>query len=91
MRGTAWIKPLHLFQLTPDKPLGGRYKVISKLEAGGFGQTFWQRICTCRTTLAVFKQLKPQVSDADSLQTARRLFDTEAKVLYQLGNRPNPA
>jgi serine/threonine protein kinase len=34
----------------------------------------------------VVKQLKPQVSDAKSLQTARRLFDIEAKVLYQLGN-----
>jgi serine/threonine protein kinase/Flp pilus assembly protein TadD len=34
----------------------------------------------------VVKQLKPQVTDASSLQTARRLFDTEAKVLYQLGS-----
>jgi serine/threonine protein kinase len=34
----------------------------------------------------VVKQLKPQVSDPDSLQMARRLFDTEARVLYQLGN-----
>jgi serine/threonine protein kinase len=36
--------------------------------------------------LCVVKQLKPQVTDADSLQVARRLFDTEARVLYQLGN-----
>lgn len=78
---------LRLFQLTPEKPLGGRYKVISKLEAGGFGQTFLaEDMHLPDHPRCVVKQLKPQVSDADSLQTARRLFDTEAKVLYQLGN-----
>ncbi|MEM9004352.1 MAG: tetratricopeptide repeat protein [Cyanobacteria bacterium P01_F01_bin.86] len=70
-----------------DTPLGGRYQVIQRLGEGGFGQTFLARdkhlpghpIC-------VIKQLNPQVTDAASLQTARRLFDTEAKVLYQLGD-----
>jgi serine/threonine protein kinase/Tfp pilus assembly protein PilF len=71
----------------PDKPLGGRYKVLSKLEAGGFGQTFLaEDMHLPDHPCCVVKQLKPQVTDGNSLQTARRLFDTEAKVLYQLGS-----
>src|SRR6476469_5452733 len=71
----------------PDKPLGGRYKVLSKLGAGGFGQTFLaEDMHLPDHPCCVVKQLKPQVTDANSLQTARRLFDTEAKVLYQLGS-----
>jgi serine/threonine-protein kinase len=38
--------------------------------------------------LCVVKQLKPQVSSTEELQVARRLFDTEAQVLYQLGSYP---
>jgi serine/threonine protein kinase/regulator of sirC expression with transglutaminase-like and TPR domain len=82
---------LRLFQQTnqtnPDKPLGGRYKIVSQLGEGGFGQTFLaQDLHLPGQPTCVVKQLKPQVSDAESLQTARRLFDTEAKVLYQLGS-----
>lgn len=82
------MKLLHLFQPTnPDKPLGGRYKVISQLGAGGFGQTFLaEDLHLPGNPQCVVKQLKPQVTDASSLQTARRLFDIEAKVLYQLGD-----
>ncbi|NEP56880.1 MAG: tetratricopeptide repeat protein [Symploca sp. SIO2G7] len=66
--------------------IGGRYKIISQLGQGGFGRTFIavdqhlpdQQQC-------VVKQLKPQATDPSTLQIARRLFDTEAKVLYQLG------
>jgi eukaryotic-like serine/threonine-protein kinase len=78
---------IRLFQQTnPDKPLGGRYKVISQLGEGGFGQTFLaQDLHLPGQPRCVVKQLKPQVSDAQSLQTARRLFDTEAKVLDALG------
>ncbi|HEY9603403.1 MAG TPA: serine/threonine-protein kinase [Allocoleopsis sp.] len=79
---------IRLFQQTnPDKPLGGRYKVISELGEGGFGQTFLaQDLHLPGQPRCVVKLLKPQVIDAQSLQTARRLFDTEAKVLYELGN-----
>ncbi len=82
------LNPLRFFQpASPGKPLGGRYKILDKLGAGGFGQTFLASDLhlpghpTC-----VVKQLKPQTTDAASLQTARRLFDTEAQVLYQLGS-----
>lgn len=71
----------------PDRPLGGRYIVIEQLGAGGFGQTF---IASDRHLpdhpRCVVKQLKPRFADAASLQTARRLFDTEARVLYRLGD-----
>ena len=79
---------LRLFQQPdPDKPLGGRYKVISQLAAGGFGQTFLAHdMHLPGQPRCVVKQLKPQVSDTESLQTARRLFDTEAQALYHLGN-----
>ena len=75
------------FQRTnPDEPLGGRYKVIKGLGEGGFGQTFLaEDIHLPGRPICVIKQLKPQFSDPSTLQTARRLFDTEAKVLYKLG------
>ncbi|MBE9125417.1 protein kinase, partial [Coleofasciculus sp. LEGE 07081] len=79
---------LRLFQPTnSEKPLGGRYKIISQLGAGGFGQTFLaEDLHLPDRPQCVVKQLKPQTHDAAFLQTARRLFDTEARVLYQLGN-----
>lgn len=77
-----------LFKLSkPDQPLGGRYKIISELGAGGFGQTFLaEDLHLPDHPRCVVKQLKPQSTDAATLQTARRLFDIEARVLYKLGN-----
>ncbi|MEO0827928.1 MAG: serine/threonine-protein kinase [Cyanobacteria bacterium J06635_15] len=70
-----------------NPPLGGRYQVIQQLGKGGFGQTFLaQDLHLPGHPVCVIKQLDPQVSDAASLKTARRLFDTEAEVLYALGN-----
>jgi len=70
-----------------ENPLGGRYKIISELGAGGFGQTFLALdLHLPGRPQCVVKQLKPQTSDTLSLAMARRLFDTEAEVLYQLGN-----
>ncbi len=78
----------HLFEQTnSDPPLGGRYKIIEKLGAGGFGQTFLaQDLHLPGHPRCVIKKLKAQTDDANTLSMARRLFDTEAKVLYQLGN-----
>ncbi|RAM48949.1 MAG: protein kinase [Hapalosiphonaceae cyanobacterium JJU2] len=66
--------------------LVGRYQIVSHLGGGGFGETF----VAYDTQLpgnpkCVVKKLKPQVTDPASLQTARRLFDTEAQVLHKLG------
>ncbi len=68
-------------------PLGGRYQIVQRLGEGGFGQTFLaQDRHLPGHPICVIKQLNPQVNDDASLQTARRLFDTEARVLYQLGD-----
>lgn len=70
-------------------PIGGRYRIVQPLGAGGFGQTFSaQDLHLPGHPLCVVKQLKPQVSSAEELQVARRLFDTEAQVLYKLGSHP---
>ncbi|MEA5616332.1 tetratricopeptide repeat protein [Cronbergia sp. UHCC 0137] len=66
--------------------LAGRYQIINHLGGGGFGETY----IACDTQLpsspqCVVKRLKPQVNNTATLETARRLFDTEAQVLYQLG------
>jgi serine/threonine protein kinase len=69
-----------------EKPLGGRYKIVQNLGIGGFSQTFIAEDChlpDCPP--CVIKQLKPHFESEQDLQTARRLFDTEAKVLYKLG------
>ncbi|MBF2077696.1 MAG: tetratricopeptide repeat protein [Synechococcales cyanobacterium T60_A2020_003] len=69
------------------RPLGGRYEIVRPLGAGGFGQTFLARdLHLPDHPLCVVKQLKPQVSSPAQMQIARRLFDTEAKVLYKLGS-----
>ncbi|MBE9180897.1 protein kinase [Oculatella sp. LEGE 06141] len=67
--------------------LDGRYHVIRALRAGGFGKTFIAEDTrrpgnpTC-----VVKQLKPASSDPIFLETARRLFQSEAESLEQLGH-----
>ncbi|PSB01469.1 serine/threonine-protein kinase [Merismopedia glauca] len=69
--------------------IGGRYEIVNQLGKGGFGTTFLakdrhlpgDRFC-------VVKQLKPQAQDPQTLQAAKRLFETEAEVLYQLGTHP---
>ena len=69
-----------------DRPLGGRYKIVSQLGVGGFGRTFLaEDLHLPGHPRCVVKQLKPQIRSDDTLQMARRCFNTEAQVLYQLG------
>ncbi|OLT58389.1 serine/threonine-protein kinase [Moorena bouillonii] len=67
--------------------IGGRYKIIRQLGQGGFGQTFVAEDQHLPgDNQCVVKQLKPVATDPLTLQTARRLFDTEAQILHQLGS-----
>jgi phosphate transport system substrate-binding protein len=70
-----------------EKPLGGRYKIIQQLGAGSFSQTFTaEDLHLPNRPRCVIKQLKTQFESDEDWQIARRLFDTEAEVLYKLGN-----
>ena len=77
-------------QLQQDSPtaiVGKRYKLISQLGIGGFGQTFLaQDLHLPDCPRCVVKRLLAKTNEPKNLQTARRLFNTEARVLYQLGN-----
>jgi serine/threonine protein kinase len=67
--------------------LRGRYAILKQLGSGGFGETY---VAEDRdlpgSPKCVVKRLKPQSQDPFVLRTAKRLFDTEAAVLYQLGS-----
>jgi CHASE2 domain-containing sensor protein len=66
--------------------LGGRYKLISELGTGGFGQTFLAEDTQQPDSLpCVVKQFKPASQDIKFLEIARRLFDTEVDTLKKLG------
>ena len=67
--------------------LDGRYKVIQVLGAGGFGQTFVAEDTRTFDSKCVVKQLKPASSDPNFLETARRMFQVEAKTLELLGKK----
>lgn len=61
--------------------------MLKQLGAGGFGQTFLaEDLHLPGNPHCVVKRLQPQFSDPAALQTAKRLFDTEAQTLYALGN-----
>ena len=67
--------------------LSNRYSIIRHLGGGGFAQTYLAEDKQLPGNhLCVVKQLKPHATDPETLKVARRLFDTEAQVLYKLGN-----
>jgi serine/threonine-protein kinase len=67
--------------------LDGRYKIIQTLGAGGFGHTYIaEDLRIPGNPKCVVKQLKPAGNDPNLLTTARRLFQSEAESLAQLGN-----
>jgi len=68
------------------KTLGGRYSILSRLGAGGFGETYLaEDIQLPDHHCCVVKHLKPQSTEPEVLNIARRLFESEAKVLHRLG------
>ncbi|MDX2254129.1 MAG: serine/threonine-protein kinase [Pseudanabaenaceae cyanobacterium bins.39] len=75
--------------LTLGQIIGGHYEVANRLGGGGFGETYLAKDLhlpdhPCR----VIKRLSPRIQEASVLQVSRRLFETEAQVLYRLGTHP---
>lgn len=69
------------------KTLGGRYIIVQHLGGGGFSQTYLAKDSHLpNNPPCVVKQLQPQVASLSTFQIAKRLFDTEAQVLYKLGD-----
>ena len=69
--------------------IGGRYQVTKILRETGFCDTFLAKDTQLPgDPFCVVKQLHPKSDEEFVLETARRLFDNEAKVLYRLGNHP---
>ncbi|MES1025264.1 serine/threonine-protein kinase [Gloeocapsa sp. BRSZ] len=71
---------------TMGKLIGGRYKIVKVLGAGGFSETYVaedkQRP---GSPLCVVKQLKLASNNPKHLQLAKRLFQLEAETLEKLG------
>ncbi|MBD0362884.1 MAG: serine/threonine protein kinase, partial [Coleofasciculus sp. C3-bin4] len=62
------------------KLLDRRYQVTQVLGAGGFGRTYLaQDTRRPGNPICVVKQLKPVSSEPSFLETARRLFNSEAE------------
>ncbi len=77
-----------------DDLIGGRYRVIDCLRTTGFCETYVAEdthLPGDPPPRCVVKKLQPQSNEDFVLETARRLFDNEAKVLYKLnGHRQIP-
>ncbi len=67
--------------------LDQRYQVVQALGEGGFGHTYIaQDTRRPGNPSCVVKHLKPATHDPEFLQTARRLFNSEAETLEKLGS-----
>ncbi len=70
-----------------DNFLGGRYRIIATLGSGGFSQTYVAED-THRpgNPKCAVKHLQPANNNQNFLQSARRLFESEAESLEKLGH-----
>ena len=71
-----------------DELIGGRYRIIDSLRNTGFCKTYPAEDLHLPENpypRCVVKKLQPQSSENFVLETARRLFESEAKVLYKQG------
>ena len=70
----------------------GRYRILQQIGVGGFGLTYLAEDLQLATRpRCVVKHLKPQISDAETLELANRLFQQEAEILYRLGGQGSHA
>jgi eukaryotic-like serine/threonine-protein kinase len=66
-----------------------QYQVLEQIGSGGFGNTY-RAIDTASPTkqYRAIKHLCPKNTDPESIRIAKKLFETEAKVLEHLGEHP---
>ena len=70
--------------------INGRYRILQQIGVGGFGLTYLAEDLQLQTRpKTVVKHLRPQITDAETLELANRLFQQEAEILYRLGGHPN--
>jgi serine/threonine protein kinase len=70
------------------KTIGGRYEIINLLGNGGFSNTYLARDMQLPTKpYCVIKHFKPKSNNSFVLETARDLFNAEAKILYKLRDK----
>ncbi|MBD2183609.1 serine/threonine-protein kinase [Aerosakkonema funiforme] len=77
-------------QLTPGTKLDHeRYEISSHLGGSGFGQTYLAKALRLASKpTRVIKQIKPQASDQQTFDEAKKLFDEQVTVLEDLGQHP---
>lgn len=69
--------------------IGTRYLIIQELEEGGFGKVFIAKDLLKFDAKCVVKQfVQPYTEDSEVGRKARELFQTEARVLFELGDYP---
>ncbi len=70
--------------------INGRYRILQQIGVGGFGLTYLAEDLHLQTRpRCVVKHLKPQITDAETMNLANRLFQQEAEILYRLGSHPS--
>ncbi|MBP0013881.1 MAG: SUMF1/EgtB/PvdO family nonheme iron enzyme [Roseofilum sp. SBFL] len=70
-----------------SQPLASHYQIAKQLGRGGFGITYQaQDLHLPGHPFCVVKRLQPKYNDPKSLKLAKRLFETEAQTLQQLGS-----
>ncbi|MGB3652469.1 MAG: serine/threonine-protein kinase [Rivularia sp. (in: cyanobacteria)] len=73
---------------TPLVILRNRYQPIQPLGGGGFGKTYIAEDIDKLNEYCVIKQFAPQVQGTAGFESAKKLFEAEARRLQQLGENP---
>ncbi len=88
MLHTQYIEVVNYMKLVKGTILRNRYEIIAHLGSGGFADTYLARDKDLpKHPQCVVKNLRPTSPDTTILPIARRLFETEAQVLYLLGQQ----